>query len=246
MAIAKLVHANSRNAASDAADRLRALNERITNCRACPRLVTYREEVARTKRRAYLAHDYWGRPVPGFGDPDARLMIVGLAPGAHGSNRTGRMFTGDRSGEFLYKGLHRAGFANQATFLAAGDGLALRDVYISAVARCAPPANKPTPDEIANCLPFLRAELDVLRPRAVLALGHIAWTHYLRLLVRNGQVESAAEYRFGHGASYELPGELPRLFGSYHPSQQNTQTGLLTPAMFQKVLRKIRRFLDKA
>ncbi len=246
MAIAKLVHANNRNATGDAADRLRALNERIANCRACPRLVTYREEVARTKRRAYLAHDYWGRPVPGFGDPDARLMIVGLAPGAHGSNRTGRMFTGDRSGEFLYKGLHRAGFANQATFLAADDGLVLRDVYISAVARCAPPANKPTSDEIANCLPFLQAELDVLRPRAVLALGHIAWTHYLRLLVRNGQVESAAEYRFGHGASYELPGELPRLFGSYHPSQQNTQTGLLTPAMFQKVLRKIRRLLDKA
>jgi uracil-DNA glycosylase family 4 len=246
MAIAKLGHANNPNAAEDAADRLRVLNERITNCRACPRLVTYREEVARTKRRAYLAHDYWGRPVPGFGDPDARLMIVGLAPGAHGSNRTGRMFTGDRSGEFLYKGLHRAGFANQATFLAADDGLVLRDVYISAVARCAPPANKPTPDEIANCLPFLRAELDVLRPRAVLALGHIAWTHYLRLLVRNGQIESAAEYHFGHGASYELPGELPRLFGSYHPSQQNTQTGLLTPAMFQNVLRKIRRLLDKA
>jgi len=246
MGTAKSARSEHQNTALDRAGQLRILNERITNCRACDRLVTYREEVARTKRRAYLAHDYWGRPVPGFGDPNARLMIVGLAPGAHGSNRTGRMFTGDRSGEFLFAGLHRAGFANQATFQRIDDGLVLRDVYIGAVARCAPPANKPTPQEIANCLPFLEAELDVLRPRAVLALGQIAWTHYLRMLIRSGKMETAAGYDFGHGTSYKLPNDLPRLFGSYHPSQQNTQTGLLTAAMFQSVLRKIRRFMDDA
>lgn len=246
MGTAKAAPLEQQNTAIDRAGQLCILNERITNCRACDRLVTYREEVARTKRRAYIAHDYWGRPVPGFGDPNARLMIVGLAPGAHGSNRTGRMFTGDRSGEFLFAGLHRAGFANQSTYQKIDDGLVLRDVYIGAVARCAPPANKPTPQEIANCLPFLEAELEVLRPRAVLALGQIAWTHYLRMLIRSGKIETAAGYHFGHGASYRLPEGLPHLFGSYHPSQQNTQTGLLTPPMFQSVLRKIRRFLDEA
>jgi uracil-DNA glycosylase len=219
------------------------LNRQIIQCRKCPRLVRYREEVARTKRRAYRDEPYWGRPVPGFGDPHAQLLIIGLAPAAHGANRTGRMFTGDRSGDFLYKQLHRAGFASQPASISRADGLTLNNAYIGAVARCAPPANKPSPSEIHNCLPFLQAELDLLRPRAVLALGHIAWTHYLRLLAKRKLIERASEYHFAHGAGFALPGKLPRLFGSYHPSQQNTQTGRLTPAMLAKVLREIRQFL---
>jgi uracil-DNA glycosylase len=224
---------------------LKVINAEIIECRKCPRLVRYREKVAVTKRRAYLDHDYWGRPVPGFGDPHAELMIIGLAPGAHGSNRTGRMFTGDRSGDFLYPQLYRAGFASQPKASSHDDGLTLINTYIGAVARCAPPDNKPTPSEINNCLPYLEAELDVLRPRAILALGHIAWTYYLRGLVARGLITRVSEYKFAHGASYHLPGKLPRLFGSYHPSQQNTQTGRLTPAMFASVLGNIRRFLEK-
>lgn len=226
-------------------DSLRVINQEITECRACPRLVKYREEVAVTKRRAYRDHTYWGRPVPGFGDSHAELMIIGLAPGAHGSNRTGRMFTGDRSGDFLYPALFRTGFASQADAVSIDDGLHLKNAFIGAVARCAPPDNKPLPEEIANCLPFLARELAILKPRAVLALGHIAWTHYLRLLVSEKKVERASAYEFAHGASFGLPGDLPRLFGSYHPSQQNTQTGLLTPKMFQDVLRSIQLFLAK-
>ncbi|HLW97447.1 MAG TPA: uracil-DNA glycosylase [Candidatus Acidoferrales bacterium] len=222
---------------------LKTLNQQIIQCRKCPRLVRYREEVARIKRRAFRGEAYWGRPVPGFGDPHAELMIIGLAPGAHGSNRTGRMFTGDRSGDFLYKQLHRAGFANQPTSISRDDGLTLSNAYVGAVARCAPPANKPSPAEIRNCLPYLEAELDLLRPRAILALGHIAWTQYLRLLVARKLIARASAYPFAHAASFALPGKLPRLFGSYHPSQQNTQTGRLTPAMFDKVLRDIRRYL---
>jgi uracil-DNA glycosylase family 4 len=225
---------------------LKLINAEIIECRKCPRLVRYREEVASTKRRAYLDHTYWGRPVPGFGDPHAKLMIVGLAPGAHGSNRTGRMFTGDRSGDFLYPQLYRAGFASQPTAVSREDALTLINTYIGAVARCAPPDNKPTLAEINNCLPYLEAELDLLKPHAVLALGHIAWTHYLRGLANRGLIKRVGEYRFSHGASYQLPGDLPRLFGSYHPSQQNTQTGRLTPAMFANVLRNIRRFLKTA
>jgi uracil-DNA glycosylase len=225
---------------------LKLINAEIIECRKCPRLVRYREEIARTKRRAYRDHDYWGRPVPGFGDPHAKLMIIGLAPGAHGSNRTGRMFTGDRSGDFLYPQLYRAGFANQPTAISREDDLRLINAYIGAVARCAPPDNKPTPVEINNCLPYLEAELDLLKPRAVLALGQIAWTNYLRGLVRRKLIARASEYRFGHGAHYQLPGGLPKLFGSYHPSQQNTSTGKLTPAMLADVLQNIRRFLKKA
>ncbi len=197
------------------------------------------------RRRAYRDQTYWGRPVPGFGDPQAGLLIIGLAPGAHGANRTGRMFTGDRSGDFLYAQLHRAGFANQLTSVSCDDGLTLKNAYISAVARCAPPMNKPSPDEICNCLPYLEAELDLLKPRAILALGHIAWTQYMRLLQNRGRIERASFYKFGHGASYALPEGLPCLFGSYHPSQQNTQTGRLTQAMFGNVLRKIRRALNE-
>jgi uracil-DNA glycosylase family 4 len=207
--------------------------------------VRYREEVARTKRRAFREHDYWGRPVPGFGDPNAQLLIIGLAPAAHGANRTGRMFTGDRSGDFLYKQLHRAGFANQSRSISREDGLKLTNAYIGAVARCAPPDNKPTPAEISNCLPYLEAEIDLLRPRAVLALGHLAWTHYLRLLVKRSLIERASAYKFSHGTSYAFPGGLPRLFSSYHPSQQNTQTGRLTPAMLSQVLKRIRSYLRK-
>jgi uracil-DNA glycosylase len=224
---------------------LRLINAEIVECRKCPRLVRYREEIASVKRRAYRDHDYWGRPVPGFGDPHAQLVIIGLAPGAHGSNRTGRMFTGDRSGDFLYPQLYRAGFANQPTAVSREDDLRLINAYIGAVARCAPPDNKPTPAEINNCLPYLEAELDLLKPRAVLALGQIAWTNYLRILVRRRLIARASEYDFGHGVSYQLPGDLPRLFGSYHPSQQNTSTGRLTVTMFGSVFWNIRSFLRK-
>jgi uracil-DNA glycosylase len=226
--------------------RFAELRDTIVACRQCPRLVRYREEVARTKRRAYRDFVYWGRPVPGFGDAHAQLLIVGLAPGAHGSNRTGRMFTGDRSGDFLYRQLHRAGFANQTTSAHRDDGLALRNAYITAALRCAPPDNKPLPAELRNCAAYLEQEIALLRPRAVLALGAIGFTAYLRLLVRRGAIASRAPYKFAHGAEFALPGALPRLFASYHPSQQNTQTGRLTPAMMLAVLRRIRRTLDAA
>jgi uracil-DNA glycosylase len=219
------------------------LESEITECRKCPRLVHYREEVARTRRRAYRDWTYWGRPVPAFGDPHARLVIIGLAPGAHGANRTGRMFTGDRSGDFLYEQLHRAGFANQPHSKTADDGLVLKDALISAAVRCAPPDNKPLPEEIRNCVPYLERELDLIRPRAILALGGIALNTYLNLLKRQGLIKSCAAYRFAHGASFVLPPGLPRLFAAYHPSQQNTQTGRLTPAMFARVLRQIKKYL---
>lgn len=222
---------------------LAELNGEIVECRKCPRLVRYRENVAQEKRRAFREWDYWGRPVPGFGDPRAELLILGLAPAAHGANRTGRVFTGDRSGDFLYRALYRAGFANKPTSTHPGDGLALRNAYIAATVRCAPPANKPLPSELANCRPFLEAELEILRPRAVLALGAIAMRAYLSFLREQGEIESLAAFPFRHGASYRLGGALPRLFASYHPSQQNTFTGRLTEAMFLRVLRDIRRLL---
>jgi uracil-DNA glycosylase family 4 len=227
------------------ADSLRILNQEIVNCRKCPRLVKYRENVARVKRRAYREQTYWGRPVPGFGDPQAELLIIGLAPGANGANRTGRMFTGDPSGDFLYAQLYRAGFANQPTSVSSDDGLELKNAYISAIARCAPPDNKPTPNEICNCLPYLEAELELLKPRVVLALGHIAWTQYLRVLQQRGQIDRASEFKFSHGANFNMSDTLPRLFGSYHPSQQNTQTGRLTPSMLLTVLKKIQGVLKE-
>jgi uracil-DNA glycosylase len=220
------------------------LNCEIILCRKCPRLVAYREAVAREKRFAFRACDYWGKPVPGFGDPRARLLILGLAPAAHGANRTGRMFTGDRSGDFLYEALDRTGFANQPQSVNRDDGLALKSAYITATVRCAPPDNKPLPPELANCRPYFERDLEILRPRAVLALGGIATRAYLGLLKDRGQIKSAAAYPFGHGVSYTLPGDLPRLFASYHPSQQNTFTRKLTQAMLSRVLRDIRRFLD--
>jgi uracil-DNA glycosylase family 4 len=224
---------------------LRVLNEEIVHCRKCPRLVKYREKVAREKRRAYREWEYWGRPLPGFGDARAELLILGLAPAAHGGNRTGRMFTGDRSGDFLYAALHKAGFANQATSSRRDDGLRLTGAYITATCRCAPPKNKPLLKEILNCRGYLERELEILEPRAVLALGKIAWDGYLELLKQRGVIASRALYKFAHGAEAEVVPGTPRLFGVYHPSQQNTQTGRLTPAMYAKVLRRIRNFLEK-
>jgi len=224
---------------------LNILNSEIVECRKCPRLVEYREKVAREKRRAFRDWTYWGRPVPGFGDPDATLLILGLAPAAHGANRTGRVFTGDRSGDFLYAALYKTGFANQPTSIQPDDGLQLKNTYIAATIRCAPPANKPLPSEIANCRGYLVRELEILQPRAVLALGKIAWDAYLEILKQRGLITSRAAFRFAHGAEAELPGGGARLFGVYHPSQQNTQTGRVTPAMYSQVLRRIRRFLSK-
>jgi uracil-DNA glycosylase len=225
---------------------LKQLNEEIVACRKCPRLVRYREAVAREKRRAFRDCEYWGKPVPGFGDPRARLLILGLAPAAHGANRTGRMFTGDRSGDFLYNALYRAGFANQPKSTHRGDGLALKNAYISATARCAPPANKPLPSELANCRPYFERELELIRPRAILALGSIAMRAYLGLLKELGQIASLAAFPFRHGASYPFPGGLPHLFASYHPSQQNTFTGKLTEAMLIRVLRDIQKVIEVA
>lgn len=226
-------------------DSLRQINEEIIPCRKCPRLVRYREAVAREKRRAFLAWDYWGKPVPGFGDPHARLLILGLAPAAHGANRTGRMFTGDRSGDFLYRAMYAAGFANQPTSLHRGDGLMLKDAYIAATARCAPPANKPLPSELHNCQPYFIRELEVLRPRAILVLGGIALRSYLGLLKDQNHISSFAAFPFGHGLIHKLPAPLPHLFASYHPSQQNTFTGKLTDRMLLKVFQDIRKYLEE-
>jgi uracil-DNA glycosylase family 4 len=221
------------------------LNTAIANCTACTRLVDYRKSVARTKRRQFKDWTYWGRPVPGFGDSRARLYVLGLAPAAHGGNRTGRVFTGDRSGDWLYAALHRYGFANQASSTHRGDGLALKDCYIGAVVRCAPPANKPAPDEFEHCRRFLRTELRLLKNhRVVIALGKIAFDHYLKACRAEGRQIPSPAPRFGHGAAIRLPwGVL--LLGSYHPSQQNTFTGKLTRAMFHSVFARARRALRR-
>jgi len=223
---------------------LEALNAKIIRCRKCPRLVSHREEVAREKRFAYRGEKYWGKPVPGFGDPRAELLVLGLAPAAHGGNRTGRVFTGDRSGDFLYAALYDAGFANQPTSKHREDGLQLFNAYVAAGVRCAPPGNKPLPSEMANCRPYLEQELQILQPRAILALGGIAMKTYLGILKDTGRVRSLTAFRFAHGASYVLGESLPRLFVSYHPSQQNTFTGKLTEAMLASVLGDIRKFLE--
>jgi uracil-DNA glycosylase family 4 len=231
-----------------ARDSLRTLSSEITACRACPRLVAWREKVAAQKVARFRDFDYWGRPVPGFGDPNARLLVLGLAPGAHGANRTGRMFTGDRSGDFLFAALHRAGLANQPTSRTRDDGLVLRNVYIVATLRCVPPENKPAPHEVARCAPFLDREIRLLSEvRVVLALGAIAWRAALDHLDRTGvPLPASAGGRrpaFAHGAVIDWRGESHRapwqlLLASYHVSQQNTQTGKLTPAMFDAILRK--------
>ncbi len=224
---------------------LALLNDAITACRRCPRLVQYREEVARTKRRQFQSWEYWGRPVPGFGDPRARLHVVGLAPAAHGGNRTGRVFTGDRSGDWLYEALHRFGFASQPTSTDRGDGLTLADCYVGATVRCAPPGNKPLPSEFEACRPFLREERALL-PRAtvVIALGKIAFDQYLKVCRDGGLAVPSPIPRFRHDARYRLPSGLT-LLGSYHPSQQNTFTGKLTRPMFHAVFRTARKILDQ-
>ncbi|HSA92573.1 MAG TPA: uracil-DNA glycosylase [Terriglobales bacterium] len=223
---------------------LKVLNAEITSCRLCPRLVAHREKVAREKRRAYRDWEYWGRPVPGFGDPRARVLVLGLAPGAHGSNRTGRMFTGDGSGDFLYPVLYRAGFASQPDATDRDDDLRLRGLYITAAARCAPPDNKPAPAELANCSAFLDRELEGLsHVRVVVALGRVAFDAFLRHLKRRGLIETARGMVFRHGARYRLPGGRT-LLASYHPSMQNTQTGRLTRPMFLRIFRAARRLAE--
>ena len=223
---------------------LAALEHAIAACRLCPRLVAHREEVARVKRRAFRGETYWGRPVPGFGDPRAALLVLGLAPAAHGANRTGRMFTGDSSGEWLYAALHRHGFANRPASTARGDGLELAGAFVTASARCAPPGNRPAPDELAACRPYLAAELRLLpRVRLVLALGAIAWETALAQLSSAGATIPRPRPRFGHLAEF-VPGAGPRLLGSYHPSRQNTQTGKLTRAMFDSAFRRAREILN--
>ncbi|MCP3981753.1 MAG: uracil-DNA glycosylase [bacterium] len=220
------------------------LDREVSTCERCPRLIEHCREVARVRRRAYRDQVYWGMPVPGFGDRQARILMLGLAPAAHGANRTGRMFTGDRSGDFLYAALHRAKLANQAEARARDDGLTLRDVYISATCRCAPPANKPSRDEMSRCESYLDRELDLLDDlRVLFALGKIAWDAALRRAARTPGSELPRPLpKFGHGAEAEvvLRAEAAplRLIGSYHPSQQNTQTGRLTPAMFDSVIRR--------
>ena len=216
---------------------LEKLNEQIISCRKCARLVEWREEVARVKRKAYKDHEYWGKPVPGFGDPKARVFVVGLAPGAHGSNRTGRQFTGDASGGFLFPALHRAGFANQAEAESRSDGLTLKDMYITASGRCAPPDNKPTPEELHNCQPYLERELEIINPKVIVCLGRIAFKRVLRI----HSLRSSA-YKFAHGASFQLPNGVWVLC-SYHPSQQNTLTGKLTLKMFDDIWRKAKELL---
>ena len=214
-------------------DSLLRLEQDVITCRACPRLVAWREEVARDKRASFREEEYWGRPVPGFGDPAARLLVVGLAPAAHGANRTGRMFTGDRSGDWLYRALHRAGFANQATSVALDDGLVLTDAYITAPVRCAPPANKPTPGERDACLPYLARELELLPAvRVIVCLGSFGWDGALRVLATMDETRDAIPRprpKFGHGAEAEIGPYA--LLGCFHPSQQNTFTGKLTEPM---------------
>jgi uracil-DNA glycosylase family 4 len=220
--------------------RLVALHTEIVSCRACPRLVRWREEVAREKVLRFRQWEYWGRPVPGFGDPDARIVIVGLAPAAHGANRTGRMFTGDRSGDFLFAALHRAGLANQPTSVSRDDGLRLTDVFITAALRCAPPENRPLPSELSRCASFLDRELAMLaRLRVVLALGAIGWNAYLDHVVRDGVSLPRPRPKFSHGAELR-PTAATVLLGSFHVSQQNTQTGRLTPGMFDRVVTRAR------
>ncbi len=221
------------------------LEKTVIACRKCPRLVAHREEMARIKVRRFQDWDYWAKPLPGFGDPKARLLIIGLAPAAHGGNRTGRVFTGDRSGDWLYRALHRAGFASQPHSIARGDGMRLRDCYITAAVKCAPPDNKPLPEEFARCRPYLLDELRLLsKARVVIALGKIGFDNYLRACAELGHTLPRPLPKFGHGARYVLPWGI-MLIGSYHPSQQNTFTGKLTAPMFQSVFTLARKTLAR-
>ncbi|HWB86015.1 MAG TPA: uracil-DNA glycosylase [Bryobacteraceae bacterium] len=221
---------------------LELLQEQIVACRRCPRLREYCARVAIEKRRAYREWDYWGKPVPSFGDPSARILLVGLAPAAHGANRTGRMFTGDRSGDWLYAALYEAGFASQAESVSREDGLSLHDVYISASVRCAPPDNKPTREEILNCRSYLEREIDLLpHLKVVIALGKIAFDNYLDVLKSRGLIRSRSAFAFGHNREFSTAPGQPVLLSSYHPSQQNTSTGKLTRTMLLDVIRKARK-----
>jgi uracil-DNA glycosylase family 4 len=230
--------------ASSAASDLAALERRIVHCRRCPRLVAHRERVARERIARFRDQRYWGRPVPAFGDPAARVLVVGLAPAAHGGNRTGRIFTGDESGNWLYAALHRAGFANQPTSVSRDDGLRLTGAWVTAAARCAPPANRPTPAEIARCRPFLLRELELLAQlRVVVALGKVGHDAFLAALRARGDVVPRPAPRFGHAAEHRLASGLV-LLDSYHPSQQNTFTGKLTRAMLDAVFARARALAD--
>lgn len=223
---------------------LATLNARIVACELCPRLRAHCTEVARTRRRAYWDWEYWGRPVPSFGDPKARVMALGLAPGAHGSNRTGRPFTGDGSGDFLYPVLHEAGFASQEKATARDDGMKLSGLWITSVARCAPPANKPTPDELRNCAPWLDQEMSLLKDlRVVVCLGRIAFDGLLAHEMRMGKMKKRAGFAFAHGAEYKLPSGLIAI-ACYHPSLQNTNTGKLTRAMLLKVFKRAKKLAN--
>jgi uracil-DNA glycosylase family 4 len=224
---------------------LESLNRQIIACRRCPRLAAWRDEIAHKKRKAYQDWKYWGKPVPGFGDVSARILVVGLAPGAHGSNRTGRQFTGDASGGFLYPALYKAGFASKALSTSRDDGLTLTDLFVTAAGRCAPPGNKPTPEELANCQPYLEREIELIRPKVIVCLGRIAFSRILRIFALPG-----TSHAFKHGASYKLrasgPGIGPWLLCSYHPSQQNTLTGRLTAAMFDSIWKRARELAEDA
>jgi len=224
---------------------LAILNQEVVHCTRCPRLVAYLEQVGREKRRAYREHEYWARPVPGFGDPKARVLILGLAPGAHGSNRTGRPFTGDASGKFMYPILYKVGLASQPNAVDRNDGLKLIDCYITAAIRCAPPNNKPLPSELANCAPFLDRELTILKNvKVVVALGKIGFDAYLSHLKRAGMIKSRSGYWFAHGARYPMPDGVV-LLASYHPSNQNTATGKLTAQMFEQIFRQAKRIAHR-
>jgi uracil-DNA glycosylase family 4 len=231
---------------SDFAPSLAVLNERIVNCERCKRLREYCAEVARVKRRAYQNQTYWGRPVPAFGDPKARVMALGLAPGAHGSNRTGRPFTGDGSGDFLYPVLYETGFASQPKAVSRDDGMKLYGLLITSVVRCAPPGNKPMPNELRSCSSWLDEEIALLRNlRVVVCLGKIAFDGFLSHQLRAGRIEARSGFQFGHGAEYAMPGGLT-LLASYHPSLQNTNTGKLTKAMFLDIFRRARELADRS
>jgi uracil-DNA glycosylase len=226
---------------------LRVLNQEVIECRRCPCLVQYRENIGRVQKRAYRGQEYWSRPLPGFGDPAARLLIVGLAPAAHGGNRTGRMFTGDRSGDFLYRALWETGFANQPQSVSRDDGLLLRDAYITAPVRCAPPENKPTREEILACRPYLVRELALLKNVCVVVvLGGIALDAYLSVLQDAGLIKSRAAFRFAHGVCFKSHPRGPLVLASYHPSQQNTSTKRLTAAMLCEIFERARKLLEEA
>src|ERR1700739_4186214 len=226
-------------------DWLTILNSQVISCTLCPRLVEYRQKIATEKRRAYRDCEYWGKPVPGFGDPNARVVVLGLAPGAHGSNRTGRPFTGDASGKFMYPVLHEAGFSNQPNATDRNDGLKLRDLYITAAGRCAPPDNKPLPQELGNWALYLEREMNGLkRVKVIVALGRIGFDAYLNYLKRRGELERRKPYVFQHGAKYEMKnGKV--LLASYHPSNQNTQTGKLTREMFMQIFKDAVQLADR-